>query len=607
MSTRHLRRVYGNDVISKDEHDDTSDVEPITRDGKLKSFNVFNLLNEKFECEAIDDNENETAVEHEEIDNDKCSKKKKKKKKKIEKSSKIQNIAKSENLEDFESTDEIERTVKEVNKLLGEPAPCSSKIQDTNSYKIRDNILVVQHKYLNATNELRRICGSKIGLGENKNNRGRSRVGLKKIWLTSHTDWFPSAKFGLSMVIDNTIKSTDGVQYFIFIHSAYYRQIQMKFFDAVESQNPENIVNILNTHPCNVDALLQFADLCKVNEDLQMSAEFVERAVYYLECAFHPLFNITSSYCRLSYKHQANRALFIALFKHLMFIGGRACNRTSLELCKFLMSLDPDDDPLAIILAIDFYAMRAREYQWFIDFCQYWEEKKNLTQLPNIAYSLALANFHVGNLDVANELLQNALIMFPGVLLNLLDKCGVETDTKVLGHDHFGLRAKNTTSVALEKLQDLYVFRSYHLWKESTNMSILPWLESAVHTVMDRIDAGDEFTKFCELKRIKRYQGKPPRNVLRHIILSDMKEVTINHPGIHNEGVIFSYDPLPPTDSVDIYSKREIVHRSTQQNTNLFSLFVSSLFTDPNSTVAGDAGALNHINNVREDPPEEFD
>lgn len=44
MSTRHLRRVYGNDVLTKDEYDDTSDVEPITRDGKLKNFNVFNLV-----------------------------------------------------------------------------------------------------------------------------------------------------------------------------------------------------------------------------------------------------------------------------------------------------------------------------------------------------------------------------------------------------------------------------------------------------------------------------------------------------------------------------------------------------------------------------------
>lgn len=95
------------------------------------------------------------------------------------------------------------------------------------------------------------------------------------------------------------------------------------------------------------------------------------------------------------------------------------------------MTLDPENDPLAIALAIDFYALRSREYEWFIDFCELWEDSRNLTQLPNIAYSLALAHFHCDNHQVAEQLLQNALFMFPGVLLPLLDKCGVQTDLKV--------------------------------------------------------------------------------------------------------------------------------------------------------------------------------
>lgn len=58
-----------------------------------------------------------------------------------------------------------------------------------------------------------------------------------------------------------------------------------------------------------------------------MSAELVERAVYCLEYALHPSFNISTGNCRLSYKKQTNRAFFITLFKHMMFIGGRACYR----------------------------------------------------------------------------------------------------------------------------------------------------------------------------------------------------------------------------------------------------------------------------------------
>lgn len=54
---------------------------------------------------------------------------------------------------------------------------------------------------------------------------------------------------------------------------------------------------------------------------------------------------------------------------------------------------------------------------------------------------------------------------------------------------------------------------------------MLDWLERNVHVVLDRVDEGDLFVAECEEKRKRLYQ-KTPLNVLRHIILSDIKEVT---------------------------------------------------------------------------------
>ena len=92
----------------------------------------------------------------------------------------------------------------------------------------------------------------------------------------------------------------------------------------------------------------------------------------------------------------------------------------------FYFSLDPDNDPLGILLMLDFYAIRAQQHAWFVEFVKSWDPKKNLAQLPNIAYSLALATFYSGssaagknnsvenaNLE-ADEKLQRALIDFPG-------------------------------------------------------------------------------------------------------------------------------------------------------------------------------------------------
>jgi hypothetical protein len=52
---------------------------------------------------------------------------------------------------------------------------------------------------------------------------------------------------------------------------------------------------------------------------------------------------------------------------------------------------------------------------------------------------------------------------------------------------------------------------------------MLDWLERNVHEVLERVDKCDAFVAECEEKR-KRNYPRAPRNVLRHIILSDIKE-----------------------------------------------------------------------------------
>ncbi|XP_011315116.1 transcription factor 25 [Fopius arisanus] len=608
MSTRYLRKVYGGSVISKQDHEETSDNEPIVSDKKPKQFNMFNLLNGDFDSDTREEDDENIDPELSPDSSNPCPMKPKRKKKKKKKDrSKLEDVSREESQDEI---DEIDRSVREVNKLLGEPVAGSSKIDQKPAVKTKNSIMSIEHKYLNPHNELKRICGSKILPGDQNKARGRGRTNhLRKTWLTTIPDWFPVSKAGLSMTIDRTEDSSDGLQYFVFTHSSAYRNVQDKFLLAVENPNPEAIINIINANPCHVDSLLQFSDISKFNEDLQMAAELVERAVHCLECAFHPLFNLTTGNCRLNYNNQTNRPFFLALFKHLTFIGGRACYRTSLELSKALLSLDPVGDPMAVVLSIDFYALRAKEYEWFIDFCNLWNVERNLTQLPNIAYSLALAHFRIDDKEScrekADKLLQDALFMFPGVLLELLDKCGVSTDTRVLGHDYFGCRANSSTSPALEKLQTLYVVRTFRLWKEA---DILPWLESNVTAVMDRIDAGDDYAKFCETKRSVRYQGQPPRNILRHIVLSDLKEVSVVQNASQSQTHVFSHDPYPPMNSIDIYPRAGTRRQQSQDdglNTNLFALFVSSLFRDLERHVRNPEP---HVNQEEErGHPEEFD
>lgn len=74
--------------------------------------------------------------------------------------------------------------------------------------------------------------------------KSRGRIGhLKKTWLVCPRDnWTPIGKSGLTMSLDYSVETTGNEQYFVYEHSTSYKQIQLKFLQAVESLNPENII-----------------------------------------------------------------------------------------------------------------------------------------------------------------------------------------------------------------------------------------------------------------------------------------------------------------------------------------------------------------------------
>ncbi|KAG8278754.1 Transcription factor 25 [Homalodisca vitripennis] len=88
-----------------------------------------------------------------------------------------------------------------------------------------------------------------------------------------------------------------------------------------------------------------------------------------------------------------------------------------------------------------------------------------LLQLPNFAFSIAVAHFQLGqDVELAHHLLQNALIMFPGVLVPLLTKCGVQPDSRVSSHLFF---TTADTSVKFSVTIDVLRCKpGLHHWKE---------------------------------------------------------------------------------------------------------------------------------------------
>ncbi|XP_039991750.1 transcription factor 25 isoform X1 [Xiphias gladius] len=453
----------------------------------------------------------------------------------------------------------------------------------------RRSVLHVEHRNLNPETELKRYFGARAVLGDQR-PRQRNRQFHRSTWMTSPKDSWPRfSRPGISMTL---LHSKDGIQYFTFEHSRDYQQVQFKFLDAVESMDPNNIVALLQLNPYHIDSLLQLSDVCRIQEDQEMARDLIERALYSFECAFHPLFSLTSGTSRLDYLRPENRAFYLALYKHMMFLEKRGCPRTALEYCKLILSLDTDSDPLCMLLLIDFLMLRSREYQSLLQLYEDWEEHRNLSQLPNFAFSTALCQYHLSQQEdmdpeesdkqrrKADQMLQNALIMFPGVLMPLLDLCTVQPDATVTSHAFFGPKSQIGQLPALAELTALYVGRTYNVWREA---AVMLWLEESVKEVLHRVDAKDHLVEDCQNKRKQRYQSAP-RNIHRHVLLSEIKEATSSLPLEVTTQPVMGFDPLPPLESVISYTRPERQHVGASNESTL-SLFFRSLLPNFNLQV----------------------
>jgi hypothetical protein len=78
-------------------------------------------------------------------------------------------------------------------------------------------------------------------------------------------------------------------------------------------------------------------------------------------------------------------------------LGKKGCYRTALEYNKYLLKINLND-PTACLLCMDFNAISSKQYEFLLDFVQYFSYYIGLRQnsiylMPNFTYSVALAKF----------------------------------------------------------------------------------------------------------------------------------------------------------------------------------------------------------------------
>nr|CDJ80273.1 Basic helix-loop-helix domain containing protein [Haemonchus contortus] len=528
MSTKHLRRLIEEKELVQAKEDPEEEETVQQRTGPVNRFAAFiddeDASQHSEESDAGNpqsESSKQNVNRHPEKEGDRKVNKKKNKK---QKKKKVEEIDEEQLLEQLALENRSQTTSSEDYEPLGV-----------------DQVIKPDPRLFDAAAELKRALGKsfKMEATSSSNRSHRSAHSVGKLVKHKNT-WPPIRSIGLSMELDHEAGQE---KWFKFVHNAHYEQLERLCWVAEDSLDHRIIEEILTDNPYHLNSLLLLANIFRMQEDITQSCDLIERGIFYCEQAMASTFHASSFYHRIDYLDYENRAFYLLLHRHMMNCVHKRCFETALNYAKLILTMDPQRDPLAVMLIIDTIAIKAKQYKWLKDFYRCCKDWKNLDKLPNFCYSMALAQFLDSKTDEDSELadimLSDAMCAFPGVVTVLLDKLQIEPDALVETHRHFGTFALNKESDGLKMIYKVYVGEIAEIWKVPETLS---WLEHITRQCAQNENYQKEMDIWKE-KRQRLFVGIPP-NIRRLAVLlgfeSSSSSVT---------------DPVPPVNGRARYTR----------------------------------------------------
>ncbi|KAI8899714.1 transcriptional repressor TCF25-domain-containing protein [Globomyces pollinis-pini] len=514
------------------------------------------------------------------------NKKSKKSKKKKPKSAQPV-TEKDEPIQNGSEEDEIDKAIREVNEKLGD-LPKSTDMGSTERTVKEKSIFLIEYKHLDGDAEMKKQFGS-IALRETRTGR-KVKSTRRRALANPKSHWPRANPTGLSCELLSTHEGTSkelfiitGYSTFSFKHSKDYEVTQLQFIQAIETLNPNNIMEVLAKSPFHIDSNLQMSEILKQNGDITMASDFVERCLYAFEASLHPNFSLSAGNCRLEFNRIENRSMFVSIFRHIQYLGRRGCWRTCLEFQKLLYNLDPVNDPFGSLLYLDFFALKSGEYAWYENFWSQFNEKLSLSKFCNISYSIAMIKWELerGNGETHTEstiLLKQAIARFPSVVYGLFEKMTLVES--FMDYPWFQPLQESTKDYGILKLLiDMYIDTCWTLWKIP---ELLDWLKTTINEIWNERRNGTNPAFFDNALNIVtlEYQNKSqmPLSIQRTIVLSDNSTFGNRLPAGTMDSLL-SFDPLPPPTAIDNpYTTRLTTQRESAENAGIIDRLMGFLF-----------------------------
>ena len=465
-----------------------------------------------------------------------------------------------------DEVDEIDRALQELNMRNDQTAAQHDRSETPQSQdaeasweKDVSNMLAVDSKHLNPTNEMKSLFGS-IALERPNRNQDNpddeGRVGLesaltgkrspvsrgkelgslakrRNIFIQGQESWPLATSGGLVMNLFPDSTGSYGKYYGIF-HISTYQDTQRQFRQIVESMSPDAMIHHLIYNPYHIATLLQVSEIAKHQGDHSVSGDLLERALFTFGRSVHSAFGVSirEGRARIPFKQPANRELYLAIWRYVQNLEMRGTWRTAFEWSKMLLSFDFSSDPYGITHTLDQYALRGRQHDALIGLCSEEAFGEAWSHLPNMQISIALAYHRASQPKPARQKLALAMHRYPYILSHLCSTLDVSPLPKSLWGQ--------TPSTDAEKFYtELYVTRAKDLWSTPETIALL-------------VEVAETLDSYSQS-----WTSAPPAPKLeisledaRHVMLLDIPALIALIPRNFRNLPTAQYDVLPPPSSI---------------------------------------------------------
>ncbi|KAK5689000.1 hypothetical protein LTS10_000980 [Elasticomyces elasticus] len=469
--------------------------------------------------------------------------------------------------------DEIDKALKQLSSTN-----TSSQIAGTTAAGVNETVnetnrlLAIDTTHLHAQNEMRRLFGraaleqqnddddappaanQAAGGNRRQQRRGQQGGGLaqalrgqggaggrsaglaamalrRNIFIQGKEEWPVATGGGLGMEIEE--KRSDGTVLYKFVHNKMYQDVQGQFEMCVESMDPQRLVMLLQHNPYHISTLLQVSEIAKQERDFTTSGDLLERALFSFGRAVHSTFskNLAAGTARLDFRRPENREFWLASWRYMLNLSMRGTWRTVYEWAKLLLSLSPEEDPYALWLVLDQYALRSRQDLDFLNLSRNPAMRAIHGDSPNVQLSQGLAEFKAGNKGKGRQALFTAVGKFPWVVARLMHELGVDAPPGVWG--------KEARSEREKLYSELYATRAKDVWNTPENTALLVEIAAAVPAEVEGAEIDD---------------GQISDAEARHVLLSETPALIALLPRKFTARVGSASDPLGPEDSISSYA-----------------------------------------------------